>query len=231
MTTPYLPGAAQAMRYACELASDSGATALDLDRARTWVAIASELRAGSQPGTPRDDAPAPAEPESVDTTSADASQVIASAMLPMPVPRPDTTYAHLTLPDGEAADTTTLDQAPAAGEMSHDAPTDEPPTDAAPADELGPLPVLASVTATLPVITDATQVIPQDPMVDEHSTCANDGMAITRQASSMGATEWQHDYTQDVYCPVPQVRASDPTYVRTRATPIVEDGTSEVSTV
>lgn len=41
-----LPKAAAAMRYAIELAGDVTASALDLDRARTWVVIAAELRAG-----------------------------------------------------------------------------------------------------------------------------------------------------------------------------------------
>jgi hypothetical protein len=41
-----LPTSVAAMRYAVELAANTLGTALDLDRARTWVVIASELRAG-----------------------------------------------------------------------------------------------------------------------------------------------------------------------------------------
>jgi hypothetical protein len=41
-----LPTSVTAMRYAVELAANTLGTALDLDRARTWVVIASELRAG-----------------------------------------------------------------------------------------------------------------------------------------------------------------------------------------
>lgn len=42
-----LPTAERAMRYAVELAADPLAPAINLDRARTWVAIAAELRAGA----------------------------------------------------------------------------------------------------------------------------------------------------------------------------------------
>jgi len=41
-----LPTSVTAMRYAVELAASTLGTALDLDRARTWVLIAAELRAG-----------------------------------------------------------------------------------------------------------------------------------------------------------------------------------------
>lgn len=42
-----LPTARQAMRYAVALAGDINATEVELDRARTWVVIAAELRAGA----------------------------------------------------------------------------------------------------------------------------------------------------------------------------------------
>jgi len=41
-----IPSSRTAMRYAVELAANSLGTALDLDRARTWVLIAAELRTG-----------------------------------------------------------------------------------------------------------------------------------------------------------------------------------------
>lgn len=43
-----LPSAVQAMAYAVAIASHEGSIAEDFDRARTWVAIAAELRAGEQ---------------------------------------------------------------------------------------------------------------------------------------------------------------------------------------
>ncbi len=43
---PFLPSARQAMRYAVELSSNPTPAAIDLERARVWVAIAHELRLG-----------------------------------------------------------------------------------------------------------------------------------------------------------------------------------------
>lgn len=47
-----LPSAATAMRYAVALASSVTSGSLELERARTWVVIARELRVGSRPVAP-----------------------------------------------------------------------------------------------------------------------------------------------------------------------------------